>query len=447
MSLRHHWNAVAALMQRYLSVWRYFWRQRRQLDAPALRDYEAEFLPASLSLQAQPVSPAGRWVARILLTMIIVLVAWASFGRVDIIVNGQGKIIADGYTKTISSVEIASVHALHVKDGQTVKAGDVLIELDTRQTDSERDKAEGERQLALVQLSCAQSLLAALASGKPPHLPPLPDVTAQRRQTGTAYVADQWFDYTAKRTRLSGDVTRYRAALTPTIEQEADYAILVKTHDVSADAWLQKKQARIEIQGQLDNARNQLAELTADTRKQAQDKLAEASRLLASSEQDVRRASAHNALLQLSAPVDGTVQQLTVHTVGGVVPAAQPLMQIVPLQAKVSFEAFIDDKDVGFVHEGQHAAVKIEAFDYTRYGTVPAVVSHLSRDAIDDDKKGLRYAVTIALERSALQDDGKTIALTPGMSGSVEILTGTRRVIAYVLSPLLQHAQESLHER
>jgi len=78
---------------------------------------------------------------------------------------------------------------------------------------------------------------------------------------------------------------------------------------------------------------------------------------------------------------------------------------------------------------------------------VPAVVSHLSRDAIDDDKKGLRYAVTIALERSALQDDGKTIALTPGMSGSVEILTGTRRVIAYVLSPLLQHAQESLHER
>ena len=145
--------------------------------------------------------------------------------------------------------------------------------------------------------------------------------------------------------------------------------------------------------------------------------------------------------------MDGTVQQLAVHTVGGVVPAAQPLMQIVPLNSMVEFEAFIADQDVGFVREGAHAAVKIDAFDYTRYGTVDAVVTHISRDAIEDEKKGLRYSVKVELTRPELMVDGRAIRLTPGMSGSVEIRTGERRVIQYVLSPLMQHAQESLHER
>jgi hemolysin D len=447
MSIRHRTQAAADLFRRYRDVWCHFWAQRHQLDSPRLKDHEAEFLPAALSLQATPVSPAGRWVARILIALVTVTVAWASLGHVDIIVNGEGKIIAGGYTKTLSSIEVASVHALHVEEGQAVKAGDTLIELDARETDSERDKAESEWELARVQAACQESLLAAIASGKSPRLNPGDDVASQRWQAGAGYLADQWGDYTAKRARLLGDVARYSAALPLAERQEADYAELAKTHDVSTDASLEKQQARIELAGQLANARNQLAELTASTRKEAQDKLEDANRTLASSAQDARRATAHGALLKLTAPVDGTVQQLAVHTVGGVVPAAQPLMQIVPLGPKVEFEAFIADRDVGFVHEGQHAAVKIDAFDYTRYGTVDAVVTHVSRDAIEDEKKGLRYSVKVELTRPELMVDGRVMRLTPGMSGSMEIRTGTRRVIQYVLSPLMQHAQESLHER
>ncbi|WP_321945845.1 HlyD family type I secretion periplasmic adaptor subunit [Paraburkholderia sp. J10-1] len=447
MSLKHRWQAAADLVKRYRDVWRFFWRQRRQLDAPVLREHEAEFLPAALSLQARPVSPAGRWVARILMALVGVLLVWATLGHVDIVVNGQGKIIATGDTKTISSVEIASVHALHVEEGQMVKAGDTLVELDTRETDSERDKAEASRQIARVQVACEESLLAAIDSGRVPHLAALPDVSAERWQAGANYLADQWRDYTAKRQRLAGDMARYGAALPLAVRQESDYAALARTHDVPTDAWLEKQQARIEIAGELANARNQQAELTADTRKASQDRLEDASRTLASSAGDVRRASAHDALLTLTAPVDGTVQQLAVHTVGGVVPAAQPLMKIVPLSPKVEFEAFIADRDVGFVREGQRAMVKIDAFEYTRYGTAPAEVIHVSRDAIEDEKKGLRYSVKVALDKSELMVDGSRVPLTPGMSGSVEIRTGTRRVIGYVLSPLVQHAQESLHER
>lgn len=122
-------------------------------------------------------------------------------------------------------------------------------------------------------------------------------------------------------------------------------------------------------------------------------------------------------------------------------------MQIVPREGAVEMEAFVDNRDIGFVKEGQAASVKIDAFEYTKYGTVSATVSHVSRDAIDDDKKGLVYSVRIMLDRSALMVDGREIALSPGMSGSAEIRTGTRRVIEYVLSPLLQHARESLRER
>jgi hemolysin D len=141
------------------------------------------------------------------------------------------------------------------------------------------------------------------------------------------------------------------------------------------------------------------------------------------------------------------VQQLTAHTVGGVVSPAQPLMQIVPKQTRVEMDAFIENRDVGFVKEGQSAQVKIDAFEYTKYGTVPAKVTHVSRDAIQDEKKGLIYAVKVALDRPHMQVEGKHLPLSAGMSVNVEIKTGTRRVVEYLLAPLIQHQHEALHER
>lgn len=122
-------------------------------------------------------------------------------------------------------------------------------------------------------------------------------------------------------------------------------------------------------------------------------------------------------------------------------------MQIVPEQSVVEVEAFLENKDVGFVQEGQDAQVKIDTFEYTKYGTIPARVTHVSRDAIEDEKKGLIYSVMVTLDKTSIDVDGRKIKLSPGMSTTVEIKTGTRRVIEYVLSPLIQHARESLRER
>lgn len=449
MSFRHKVEAWQELFKRYREVWAHFWQQRDALTLPELKAHEAEFLPAALSIQTQPVSPAGRWVASILMLLIGVLFVWSVLGHIDIIVNAQGKIIPGGYSKTISSVEVASVRALNVEEGQAVKAGDVLIELDTRASDSERDKSEGDRQTAWLQAKRSRAMLRAIDTGKAPTLTEVKpqDLDAQRVQDAQQHLQDQWRDYQAKLARLEGEISRYSQALPLATQRAKDYAELAKTNDVSQHAWFEKEQARIDLEGQLADARHQKASLTAETRRTAQDALNEANRIAASSAQDVQKAMVHGDLLKLTSPVDGTVQQLTVHTVGGVVPAAQPLMQIVPKQATVEMEAFMENKDVGFVQEGQDAQVKIDAFEYTKYGTIPAKVSHVSRDAIQDEEKGLIYSVKVVLTQPTIEVDGRQMTLSPGMSGSAEIKTGTRRVIEYVLAPLLQHGRESLHER
>jgi hemolysin D len=449
MSLKFKVQAWQELFKRYREVWGHFWAMRDELTLPDLKAHEAEFLPAALSIQAHPVSPAGRWVARILMLMLVVLFVWAVVGRFDIIVMAQGKIIPGGYTKTISSVEVASVRALNVEEGQAVKAGDVLIELDTRSSDSERDKSEGDRQTAWLQAERSRAMLKAIDTGKAPKLMALKSqgLDAQRVQDAQQHLQDQWRDYQAKLTRLEGEISRFSQALPLAVQRAKDYAELAKMNDVSQHAWFEKEQARIDLQGQLTDAKHQKASLTADARKTAQDALNDANRIAASSAQDVQKAIVHGDLLRLSSPVDGTVQQLTVHTVGGVVPAAQPLMQIVPKQATLVMEAFIENKDVGFVLAGQEAQVKIDTFEYTKYGTIAARVSHVSQDAIQDEKRGLIYSVKVTLDRSNIYVNDRWVDLSPGMSGSVEIKTGTRRIIEYVLSPLLQHGRESLNER
>lgn len=447
MSIRRRLKAWAALLGRYSAVFGHSWRHRRDLSLPDYTADEADFLPSALSLQAQPVSPAGRWVARILMLLIATTLLWSIFGRIDIVVNATGKIIPSQRTKTIAAIEVASVRALHVEEGQAVKAGDVLIELDTRESNSLRDKAMGDEQAARLQAARSRALIAAIDNGIAPRLAPIPGVPKDRWNDAIAHLQDQWADYQAKRRQLKDAILRYGEALPLATHQAADYAALAENHDVSEHAYLDKEQARIEIGAQLDDARDQQQSLTADTRKTAQDALYEAERALAEAAEDARRAAVHSELLKLVSPVDGTVQQLTVHTVGGVVPAAQSLMEIVPRQDGIEIEAFLENKDVGFVREGQSAEAKIDAFEYTKYGTVTGRVVHVSRDAIQDDKKNWNYSVKIRLDQSSIDVDDHEVALTPGMTANVEIKTGDRRVIAYVLSPLVRHARESLHER
>ena len=151
--------------------------------------------------------------------------------------------------------------------------------------------------------------------------------------------------------------------------------------------------------------------------------------------------------MRLTAPVGGTVQQLAVHTVGGVVTPAQPLMVIVPRDKVLEVEAMLPNKDIGFVNPGQDAEVKVETFPFTKYGTIHGTVTQVSSDAIQDEKLGLVYSTRVKLARDTIQVESKAVRLSPGMAVTIEVKTGTRRVIEYFLSPLMQYGDESLRER
>ena len=267
----HYLAAFRELFSRYRLAFRFWWERRDQIKLPDLKAHEAEFLPAALSIQTAPVSPAGRWVARVLIGLLLTLFLWSAFGKMDIIVNGQGKIIAGGYTKTIAAVEVAKVLALHVEEGQKVKAGDLLIELDSRGPDSEHNKAQGDRQLSLLQIERSKALLDSLTTNKEPVLAPIEGVDRSHYQSEVGHLQDLWRDYVAKRNRIASQIKRFGNSVPLAAQRAKDYKDLLKGGDVSMHAYLEKEQASIDLQGQLEDARAQLVALTAETRKTAQD--------------------------------------------------------------------------------------------------------------------------------------------------------------------------------
>ena len=285
----------------------------------------------------------------------------------------------------------------------------------------------------------------------------------------------QYHEYRAKLSQLNADISKREAELQSTRELLAklertapiarqraeDYKNLLNQNFVSKHGYLEREQQRIEQEGDLASLGSKTVELkaalleatqqrnalTAESKRIALDTLNEAEQRIVNASQELIKAEQHGKLLRLRAPVSGTVQQLAVHTVGGVVTPAQPLLIIVPQEQSLEVEAFIENKDIGFVFAGQDAEVKIETFPFTKYGTIPAKVLDVSSDAINDEKRGLVYSARVRLARSTVQLEHKTVNLSPGMAATAEIKTGRRRVIEYFLSPLMQYKNESLRER
>jgi hemolysin D len=241
----------------------------------------------------------------------------------------------------------------------------------------------------------------------------------------------------------------------------ADYEKLLDKSYVPRQDYLQRKQERIsaerdlagqqsrraELHSAITGAKEDLSVTVTDTRRQLLDELRQAREQIQQFEPEVARTTQRNALMQLRAPVTGTVQQLAVHTVGGVVTPAQPLLSVVPENESLEVEATVLNQDIGFVRPGQRATIKVESFPYTRYGYIEGVVESVSHDAIQDEKLGLIYRARVKMKKTELLVDGVKVRLTSGMALTAEIRTGKRRVIEYILDPLRRGVDESMRER
>jgi len=466
-----------ALWQRYRLAWKQAWAQRKTGAAPARLRHEIDFLPAALALQDAPPHPAPRWFAWGIMAFAGLALLWACLGRIDVVAVASGKVVPSGRTKLIQPSETAVVKAIHVTDGQRVEAGELLLELDPTTADAEVRRSESELMAARIDVARSTTLLDAIANGRAPQAlqGDLSTVDAPPVRDALHWVQGQYQEYRNNLDQAEAEVQRHAVQIQAAQAQVAglrktlpiaaqlaeDYRHLLAQQYVARHEYLDKQQAHLDLQRQLQmqldsvrqanaaqaEARKRREGVVAQARRNMLDLQQTATQNVASLRQALAKARYHEARTQLLAPVAGTVQQLVVHTVGGVVTPAQALMVIVPHDQPVEVQALLENKDVGFVQAGQTVTVKVETFTYTRYGTVEGEVLSVSRDAIEDERRGLVYSSRIRLAQDHLQVKGKEVPLTPGMAVSAEIKTDQRSVISYFLSPLQQHVQESLRER
>lgn len=478
--MKLHLQALGDVLARYREVLRHAWRHRREMDAPARLPHEARFLPATLALQETPVHPAPRVAMGLILLFALLALLWAVFGHVDVVATASGKIIPDSRSKIVQPQETGTIVAIHVRDGQVVRAGERLIELDATMARADAERLRNDLLAARLEGVRAQILLSALEDGRmPAHgdlLVLLEDLMVpQRADAELRLILGTYTAHTSAVDQLDAEITRREAerrATTamveklrqtlPIVEQRArDYRDLLERRFVSRHGYLELEQARIEQERDLAAQREKLAEIAAsrveaerqrdrvvaEVRREWLDRLQAAQERAAGLAQELLKAESRDRLMVLSAPVDGRVQQLAVHTQGGVVTPAQPLMVIVPLDNPLEVEALVPNKDIGFVHAGQVVEIKVETFPFTKYGTLAGEMMDVSSDAIQDEKLGLVFAARVRLARDTLMVEGREVRLSPGMAVTVEVKTGKRRLIEYFLGPLLTYADESLRER
>ena len=457
------------------------------------RGEELAFLPAALEIVETPPSPIGRTIGATIILLFCAALVWAWWGTIDIVASATGKIVPSGRTKVIQPFETGVVRSIRVQDGQAVKAGDVLIELDPTVNAAERDHLHND--LLAEQLNITR-LRAALAAGDDPvadFTPPADAdpalITTQRQlllnevtehRAKIAALARQQAQKEAEQATIAATIHKLETMI-PVVQSRFDIRKTLMEKELGSKiTYFETLQLLVEQQEELSVQKSHLHEAEAamaairETRGQAEaeyrhtlsDELAKAEQKANGLTQDVIKAEQKTRLQLLTAPVDGMVQQLGIHTVGGVVTPAQSLLVIVPSDSRLEIEATVSNRDIGFVHAGQEAEIKIDTFNFTRYGLQHGQVLSVSQDAIiherQNDRPGelgsqndssepkgqeLNYSARISLDRTQMQIDDRMVTLSPGMAVTVEINTGSRTMLHYLLSPLLRYRQETLRER
>lgn len=459
---------------------------------------ELEFLPAALEIVETPASPIGRAVAGTLMAFFCLALVWATFGHVDIIATAQGKIVPLGRIKVIQPLETGMVTAIHVEDGNHVTEGQVLVELDRTVTTAERNRIRHDLLRARLDVARLVALRAGLDAGirpigfAPPADAPSYEIARTRaamfaqadQQAAKMAALDQQIAQKAAEAEGSAAIIAKLKASLPILQETADLREAVmkmeygnriahldaqlKLTDQRNDLLVQERRA-VEVTAARQALEWQREQTKAEYVRAVMTELADAEPKAAQFAEDLIKAEKRMQDQILRAPISGTVQQLTLHTIGGVVTPAQPLMVVVPSGNGVEIEAMVSNRDIGFVHDGDPAEIKIDTFNFTKYGLLQGQVIGLSQDAVIRDKpqgqvnaenssgatarsseppgQELLYAARISLDRARMQVDDRMVDLAPGMAVTVEIKTGQRRIIEYLLSPLLRYKQESLRER
>ena len=476
---------------------------RRRARGVPMDEMDLQFLPAAQEMLATPPSPIRMKLMITICVLFLTALIASWFGNIEIYAVAPGRLQPSGRSKVVQPLQAGKVRAISVANGSRVNEGDALLELDPTESNAERDVDAQQLDSLRAEIARRTTSIAMATKRQLAPIPAIrfdPAIAADARNREQAVLNADISELRTALDSLDSQIAENDAkkiALQATIaEQEKLIATLRQRFDITDS--VQKKglesmsnvlDTRQALDREVATLASQQGELlktdasTASLRKNKESSIAkfvaDNTQALATAAgkrddtaQNLVKTTAKVGYMRLTAPISGTVQELAVTTIGQVVSSGQQLMTIVPGAPLIEAEALVLNRDIGFVEDGQEAVLKIDAFPFTRYGTLPGKVVHISHDAVDSHEasmtasttaaplpaqsaataavpeiQNLVYPVTVAVDRASMLIDGKQIALTPGMSATIEIKTGRRRVLEYFLSPLVQTVSEAAHER
>ncbi|HDG1670036.1 HlyD family type I secretion periplasmic adaptor subunit [Kluyvera ascorbata] len=427
-----------------------------------------EFLPAVLEVQETPPSPVGRIILRTIMVLLVTAVVWSACGDIDIVAISRGKVVVSELSRPVSSAVMAEVESVLVRDGMKVKKGQPLIRLNSRALDARYEENALRQKINRFHIARLTLLLQHYqdqpAEEKLPAIFYQEDEALARQLSAQlmseaendrqekAVLRDKMSVLKAQKVWYASQKAQSESLLPVYNEQYQALATLYKKQLTSRDSLLEKQKQLTEARYTLESAQAKLTEMDVSYHQAETEYRARIAEKMQQVEQDISDKQHENRVLEkqlqelsaqiaqytLKAPVSGIVDALLFRDGGAAVDAPQELLRIVPENETLTAEVMVSNSDIGFLHSGQNVTVKIDTFDFTRYGWVPGRLIKLSADAIEDKELGLVYKATIELNKKSLVIDGQPMRLEPGMQVTAEITTGTRTILSYLLSPVME---------
>jgi len=442
-----------------------------------------EFRPALVRLQESPPSPLGRRVLWATLIFLAALLTWATLGKLDIVAVAEGRLVPDTYLKIVQPTDAGVVKEILVREGEHVKAGQVLMRMDAALSSSDLRTLAADfhsKRLALRRIDAQLAETALQRRADDPaelYTQAQAQYAANRQAYENALAQERATLDKARSDRVAAEAVRKKLVqvLPHYRDQEAAYAKLERDGFAGRLMYTDKQRERIEKEQDLAaqeaviasaaatiaQQEKKIAQITADYRRLLQTERADIANQFERASQELAKQEHRHGYLELRAPSDGQVKDLATHTIGTVASPGTILMTLVPKDEKLRAEVWVKNDDVGFVRESQPVKLKLAAFTFQKYGMVEGSVAHISADAAEQGAapmgntpaapkppaEALAYRTLVNLKSQTLEAGGVRYTLSPGMQVSAEIHLGTRTVLEYLLSPVQKAFHEAGRER
>ncbi|EPP20217.1 Membrane-fusion protein [Vibrio fluvialis PG41] len=437
---------------------------------------EYEFLPAIISIQESPPSPIGRLILWILMIFLSAIIIWSIFAEVDIITSSNGKILPNGKVRVVQSSVSGQVKEIYYREGQFVEKGAVLVSLDKTIIDAEIKKLKlqlSEKTALLNSLSAIiETLKNDLKIVSPKNQKWIPTrISKRNNELFESEIASFISSYNVQKNKLEVlvsninesevKISKINETLPIIKKRENSYKELYNKSMGSESEYLKHKQLRIEAEYELQSLNSSiksmivemegqletLSEMKSRKRYETHNRISELLSEIEIYKEDLIQKEKNKMLHDIISPISGFVQDLAISSYGESVTVAEDILRVVPNKDELIVEALVPSKDIGFIEKSQDVIIKVDTYDFVKHGYLVGKTYDISNDSIEDEKLGVVFKVKIKIESNKINLSGMKATISSGMSVTVDIKTGKRKIIEFFLNPIKRTIKESVSER